>query len=267
MHSITNSLASQKAAPELLFRSISLVLADNARAEYAFVSSFFGQPEDVSHPSSDSLGVEWNRHLGSDRSPGLGGSSALSSAHDDDTASVISEGVSFATSAGGGGSGIDRGERMKKHVVEHVWKQVYEPTLEYAKVRSELNHSARALLTHRPQNFIVTLLSSSSPSLLSILSMIRENDSLSDTLIGEHKSGDCPTTSMESYFIGVKMQLWPLFQKEMGINIDSVKKLTDGAGSGGMTAFMTGGRNAAVKDSVVAAVCLTKRHRCILLTR
>lgn len=62
-------------------------------------------------------------------------SSAVSSAQDDDTASVISEGISFATSAGG--TSGERGDRLKKHVVDHVWKQVFEPTLEYAKVRND----------------------------------------------------------------------------------------------------------------------------------
>lgn len=104
------------------------------------------------------------------------------------------------------------------------------------------------------QNFVAALLTQSTPSLLSVLTMIRENDAIFTALVGEDRSGKCPTLPMESHLMGMRIQLWPLFQKEMGVQTDSVKKLTDGSGSGGMVGFMGGSRNTAVKDSVVASV-------------
>ena len=64
---------------------------------------------------------------------------------------------------------------------------------------------------------------------------------------------------MEGYLIGIKLQLWPLFQKEMGVNIDSVKKLTESGNATGM-AGMLGGKGTGVKDSVVAGVAKRYAH-------
>ena len=126
----------QKAPPETLFRSIALVLADNARSEYAFISTFFGRPEDLSHPlTNDKINATFARSLGAGLSRTDVSSSQMSSAHDDDSASVLSDGQSFAThnNSLAPGSG-KRSHRARHHVTETVWKQVFEPSLEYAKV-------------------------------------------------------------------------------------------------------------------------------------
>lgn len=83
--------------------------------------------------------------------------------------------------------------------------------------------------------------------------MIRLNDDLADQLLGTDKNGTCPAAAMESHIIGLRLQLWPLFQKEMGAQVDSVKKLADGSGSGGMAGLL-GGRSAGIKDSAVQTV-------------
>jgi len=239
-----------KAAPEALFRSMSLVVADNARTEYAFISSFFGRPDDVSHPiTSDNYNVTLMRQLGKgggggERSMAMANASIpefspsmLSSVQDDDSSSVLSDPA--ATGAAAAAPSRDRTERVKRHVADGIWKQVFEPSLEYGK------------------NFIATMLSQNNPSALSLLSMIRQNDSVLEQLAGSATSaggGGCPTTAMESYLIGLRLQLWPLFQKEMGANIDSVRKLAEsGTASGGMAGVL-GVRSAAVKDSVVAMI-------------
>lgn len=87
--------------------------------------------------------------------------------------------------------------------------------------------------------------------------MVRLNDSLTAQLTGP--SGSCPTSAMEGYLISIKLQLWPLFQREMGVNIDSVRKLAESGGPSGM-AGMLGGRGAGVKDSTVAAVAKKYAH-------
>lgn len=84
--------------------------------------------------------------------------------------------------------------------------------------------------------------------------MIRLNDSLTEQLTAK-SSGSCPTQAMESYLISLKLQMWPLFQKELGNHIDSVKKLAESGNASGM-AGMLGGKGTGVKDSVVAAVSL-----------
>lgn len=133
----------------MLFRSIALVLADNARSEYAFISTFFGRPEDLSHPlTNEKISVTLARSLGA----GLGrpdiSSSQMSSAHDDDSASVLSDGQSFAThnNSLAPGSG-KRSDRARHHVAETVWKQVFEPNLEYAKVGPHFLKTSSVALT------------------------------------------------------------------------------------------------------------------------
>lgn len=143
----------------MLFRSISLVLADNARSEYAFISSFFGRPEDLLHPiTSDKMNITWTRSLSNQssqastnapedmsRRPSMfdANSSQLSSFHDDDSVSMISEERSFMAGVHGTGQG-QRSERSQKSAAESVWKQIFEPTLEYGKVRSRVNLPLRA---------------------------------------------------------------------------------------------------------------------------
>jgi hypothetical protein len=98
-----------------------------------------------------------------------------------------------------------------------------------------------------------SILTQSHPNALSLLSMVRLNDELSEQLLGSGKDGACPAAAMEAYIIGLRMQLWPLFQKEMGNQVDSVKKLVDSSGSYGMAGLL-GGRSSGIKDSGVANV-------------
>lgn len=83
--------------------------------------------------------------------------------------------------------------------------------------------------------------------------MIRLNDELAEQLLGNDRNGTCPAAAMESHIIGIRLQLWPLFQKEMGLQVDSVKKLADNSGSSGMAGLL-GGRSAGIKDSAVQTV-------------
>ena len=262
LHLRLNLIALQRATPEVLFRSVSLVIADNARSEYMFLATFFGQPEDdVRHSSLERTNIPWTRKLRYDNLTSETTSSQLSSLQDDDSASFISDGNSFSTTTGAGGVG-GKSEKLKRHVADGIWKQVFEPTLEYAKV-SVLSFQYQCVKNIESsfqdlQNFTATLLTQSYPNALSILSMTRLNDSLVQQLIGEDKSGACPTVGMEAHLIGIRLQLWPLFQKEMGTNIDSVKRLSEGTNSG--MAGILGVRNTTVKDSVVTAVKMISKR-------
>lgn len=54
---------------------------------------------------------------------------------------------------------------------------------------------------------------------------------------------------METFLLGNRIALWPLFQSEMGAHVESLKKLADAAEG----TFLSRGN---VRDPVVRAVCL-----------
>lgn len=61
-------------------------------------------------------------------------SSHLSTIPDDDSMSIISEGQSLSHNAAL--SARERSTKTRMHATEHVWKQIFEPSLEYAKVNT-----------------------------------------------------------------------------------------------------------------------------------
>lgn len=103
-------------------------------------------------------------------------------------------------------------------------------------------------LIFNPQSLITNLLSTpTTPSLPSLLSMIRLNDAVMDELT------DRATTPLESFVLKQKLTLWPLFQKGMSANVESLKRLADAAGAGGgmLGGLGLGGK---VKDGAVELV-------------
>lgn len=123
----------QTATPEHLFRSVSLILFSNASDEYAFVSAFFGRPAEVpvtSEVADSEPSPSVTRALSPDLADGNRSSSHVSSIHDDETASVTSGDVSYVHS----GQPIERQAKLQRQLADHVWKQIFEPSLEYGKV-------------------------------------------------------------------------------------------------------------------------------------
>lgn len=109
-------------------------MADNARAEYAFISSFFGRPDDFYHPvTTEKVNVTFAQKLSRERPPLESVSSHLTTIQDDDSVSATSEGQPLSQ-YGGGAAHRDRSAKTRKQATEHVWKQIFEPSLEYAKV-------------------------------------------------------------------------------------------------------------------------------------
>jgi hypothetical protein len=122
----------QKAPPEDLFRSLSLVVADNARTEYAFIQAFFGRPDDFYHPvTTEKINVTFAQKLNRERPTLESAQSHLSTIPDDETGSVISD---SQASSHPGSHLRPRVARSSRSATEHVWKQIFEPSLEYAKV-------------------------------------------------------------------------------------------------------------------------------------
>lgn len=104
------------------------------------------------------------------------------------------------------------------------------------------------------QSFVNALIDPSPPPPISLLSMIRLNETLLSL-------SQCPP--LESYLISLRLLLWPTFAKGMTVEIDSLKKIngtypikggvfsgnSGGVSSGGGKVFGTN-----VKDSTVLVV-------------
>lgn len=95
--------------------------------------------------------------------------------------------------------------------------------------------------------FVQTFVKSSidpAPPAVPLLTMIR----LNEAAFGEVELRRCPP--LETFLLGLRMSMWPAFQKEMSAHVDSLKALADStAGS-----FLTRGN---VRDSNVQTVRFT----------
>ncbi|KAJ8086801.1 Vacuolar protein sorting-associated protein 52 [Marasmius tenuissimus] len=88
-----------------------------------------------------------------------------------------------------------------------LWKQVFEPVTNYV------------------QSFVQTTLEPP-PNVITLLTMIR----LAENVVSEMENRGCPPGV--SFVFGVRLQLWPLFQKLMSEHIEALKKLAEGSGGG-----------------------------------
>lgn len=227
-------------------------MADNAASEFDFMTNFFGAPADrantesITSNQSDSSKGGWDMLS---RSNSYMGDTTFNSLNEDDFASQgdAAETASISTSSEvvvQAGRKEQR-DRMKKSAVDTIWKQVYEPVLEYCRVGGSLLAVMFCLML--VQSFVTGLLEGSPPSTVGLLTMIRLNDAVFDELITQSK---CPTSQLESHLVGLKLQLWPLFQKDLDNQIEAMKKMAESAkGSTGVASVF--GNRAGVKDAAV----------------
>lgn len=75
-----------------------------------------------------------------------------------------------------------------------------------------------------------------------LLTMIRINE----VVLSEAQKREC--NPLETFLIGLRLNMWPTFQKEMTAHVDSLKKLVDGAGAGYLS------RGTVLKDSWIQLV-------------
>ncbi|KAI5481798.1 vacuolar sorting protein, Vps52/Sac2 family protein [Pseudohyphozyma bogoriensis] len=196
-----SSDSSFKPSCEALFRSISVVLLDNATSEYSFLSAFFGE-----HSALPSLGS------------GMGGS--MMSLTSPDGGLGDNESESGRTSVGGRSLKDERSEKLRKTILDGLWKGVMDPALEYC------------------QNFVTALLDPASlPSPITLLTMIILTERIIVTA-----STQCP--SLETHLVSLRLLLWPAFSKAMTANVESVQKINAPGGVFGK----------GVKDSQVKGV-------------
>jgi hypothetical protein len=112
------------------------------------------------------------------------------------------------------------------HTAERIWHEVLDPALDYC------------------QSFFTSIITPAPPPAMSILTIIRLNDRVLASI--DHR-GCVP---LEAFCMGWKLALWPVFQKEMGRHMDSLKKLADEAEGKGFASLV--GRS--IKDAMVRQV-------------
>lgn len=98
----------------------------------------------------------------------------------------------------------------------------------------------------RPQTFVRSTLEPT-PPVVALLTMIRLTE---DVMVEVQKRGCSP---LESYTFGLRLQMWPVFQKAMSEHIESLKKLAEGATSGYFS------RTTATTDVLVSSVGISLR--------
>ncbi|GAA5932560.1 hypothetical protein JCM3775_005959 [Rhodotorula graminis] len=225
--------------PEALFRSASLVLADNASAEHAFLASFFGHHSSL---SLDAAPTSSSSAAAAGQAPGLRRSATNGSLR---SVAGLSDGARTAT-------GGERDERMQRAVVDALWKTVLEPAIEYT------------------TNFLHALLDPTPPAPIALLSMLRLTESLSSILVGSSSPTTAllsstanfpPCPPLETHLSAVRLSLLQTFARALSAQVDSLRRINgspapaSASGMGGLLARATGAAGpSAVKDSVVAVI-------------
>lgn len=188
---------------ESLFRSCMLVLMDNGTAEYSFVTMFFAPEPNL--PASSSKDSDANTF-----SPKLFPADDLQSVQDTDFGVTTPRASRHRTESLFSTDSMPLDQTLTKeeqNALNTVWKQIMDPALEHA------------------QNFAHSAFESP-PAVIPLLTMIRLTESV---MLEVQKRGCSP---LESFVFGLRLQMWPLFQKAMSDQVDALKKLAEGAGGG-----------------------------------
>ncbi|WWC90632.1 uncharacterized protein L201_005568 [Kwoniella dendrophila CBS 6074] len=204
-----------RAPIEAIFRSLALVLLDNASSEFTFIVRFFARSHSSTPPAV--------------KSP-------IETPIDSPNPSYVDLMSDAGRSVTPTRKGVNAmNENLKD--AERIWHEIFDSSLEY---------------TTEFFNSITTPTSTTQqiPSITSILTIIRLND---DLLKISDLRGCLP---LLSYLNLWKLNLWPIFKKEIDKHIGSLKKLADDLeGKNLMSSF---GLNKALKDSNLKQI--TKRY-------
>ncbi|KDQ29316.1 hypothetical protein PLEOSDRAFT_1076091 [Pleurotus ostreatus PC15] len=173
-----------KEPAEAMFRSLMLVLMDNATAEYTFITSFFANEPLPTPADSETPLLSPTALLSPDGSISFDNRSIAASEHELRRTALAN---SKAEQAG----------------FDALWKQVFDPVSEYT------------------QAFVRSIIEPP-PPVVPLLVMIR----LTEAVLNEIQNRSCPP--LESFVFAIRLQMWPVFQKLMTENIDSLKKYAEG---------------------------------------
>ncbi|KAG8725315.1 hypothetical protein FRC12_024199 [Ceratobasidium sp. 428] len=201
--------AKTKEPLEALFRSLLLVLLDNASAEHAFISSFFHQDPSPPRPRVGSRVVSGIIFEDADEQSETG----------DDSVPISRTASASITDGDGAKRGSSNSVKEEQAFVDGLWKQIMDPALEYC------------------QTFIKSALDPP-PPLVPLLTIIR----LTENIYLEASKRGC--RPLETFLLGQRLTMWPLFQKDMGLQVESLKKLAENAVGGYLS-------RSGIKDSVV----------------
>ncbi|KAJ6628776.1 hypothetical protein B0H10DRAFT_1777258 [Mycena sp. CBHHK59/15] len=183
---------------EALVRSLLLVFMDNATAEYTFVTSFFTVESLLAPPEIKNALF----------SPGLlspdGRDRQMSNAGSERGDRRNRAGSVVSASGMASMAAVVKEEKASS---DAIWKQIMDPVLEYT------------------QAFLASTLDPVPPA-VPLLTMIR----LTEDVMAEIQKRACP--SVESFVFGLRLKMWPVFQKAMTEHVDALKKLADGATTG-----------------------------------
>ncbi|KAA1466314.1 vacuolar sorting protein [Dentipellis sp. KUC8613] len=223
---------SYKEPVEALLRSALLVLMDNGTAEYAFVTAFFALEAGLTRTS---LSKESSKTLFPQPS-----SSHEQVADDAASAPASEDGLTpkarqrsdsiYSTSGSRSPANLTKESQSSLNA---LWKQIMDPALEHT------------------QNFVKASLEPL-PSVIPLLTMIR----LTEEVMVEIQKRDCPP--LETFVFGLRLQMWPLFQKMMTEQVDALKKLAEGASAGYFR------RAVETTDALVSTIC--KRYTTLFLS-
>lgn len=234
----------QKEPMESLFRSMLVVLLDNACAEYLFIVKFFREPADLPvvppspMPRSPQPGTPIASAFHLDRMGTEVGSERGG------TASKRLSVISVAES----NLGLPNKEQEKEQraSLDGIWKQIMEPATQFCKACPAQSFMSLLLpnkLTLSSQTFAESCLEPP-PPIVPLLTMVRMNE----VVLAESQKRDC--APLETFLLGLRLMMWPIFQKEMNAQVESLKKMVDSTGSG----FLI--RGTTLKDSWIQLVRL-----------
>ncbi|KAF8591436.1 vacuolar sorting protein, partial [Ramaria rubella] len=197
---------------EALFRSLLLVLMDNGTAEYTFISRFFELSVASPAPTSPVLSPRSTVRVapGMDRS-NFPAQTTPDSVVKDVPVPIVTPVKTFTS-------------KEQQNFLDGIWKQILGPVLDYCQAFT------RGVVDPPPP-------------VVPLLTMIR----LLEDVLGEVQKRDCPP--LETFTLGLRLSLWPTFQKDMNAQVESVKKLADGTIGGGFLSSKS-----FVKDATVQSV-------------
>ncbi|KAJ7129514.1 Sac2 family-domain-containing protein [Mycena epipterygia] len=205
-----------KAPVEALVRSLLLVFMDNATAEYTFVTTFFTVDPLIAPQEAEGVALFSPGLLspdGRERRMSVAGSEH--GGRRNRAASVVSA---------SGMQSLAAAVKEEQASSDAIWKQIMDPVLEYT------------------QTFFGTALEPMPPA-VPLLTMIR----LTEDVMAEIQRRACPPA--ESFIFGLRLKMWPVFQKAMTEHVDALKKLAEGASTGYFS------RAVATTDTVVSNIC------------
>ncbi|KAF5388452.1 hypothetical protein D9615_000536 [Tricholomella constricta] len=200
---------------EALLRSLLLVLMDNATAEYTFVKTFFSVEAFLPTEDSNNSLLSPTSLLSPDRATFADNRSISGSDYGGSrvrTANIMNAIAAVETA------------KVEQASSDAIWKQIMDPVLIYC------------------DTFVKSVLDPVPPA-VPLLTMIR----LTEDIVLEVQKRNCPP--VEFFVFGLRLQMWPVFQRVMAEHAEGLKKVAEGASTGYFS------RAVATTDASVSNIC------------